>query len=114
VVRDRPGYRDIADALRQRISSGALEPGYRLTGEAALAAEFGVARCTARFSHAGHRGGWPSACRARPRAVRGRYDDERRGSASYEGVAALLRTLIKRDHLGPVRHCRARVSCASR
>ncbi|WP_021595722.1 GntR family transcriptional regulator [Actinomadura welshii] len=41
-------YARITDALRQRIADGTYAPGTRLPGEAALCAEFGVARNTVR------------------------------------------------------------------
>ncbi|MEO3829096.1 winged helix-turn-helix domain-containing protein [Actinomadura sp. B10D3] len=41
-------YARITDALRQRITDGTYAPGTRLPGEAALCAEFGVARNTVR------------------------------------------------------------------
>ncbi|MEU8340285.1 GntR family transcriptional regulator [Actinomadura geliboluensis] len=41
-------YARITDALRQRIADGIYAPGTRLPGEAALCAEFGVARNTVR------------------------------------------------------------------
>ncbi|PXA79187.1 GntR family transcriptional regulator [Auritidibacter ignavus] len=43
-----PRYQHIADTLRDRVDSGELVPGDRLPSETALAAEFGVARITAR------------------------------------------------------------------
>ncbi|MEU8804780.1 winged helix-turn-helix domain-containing protein [Spirillospora sp. NPDC048819] len=41
-------YTRITDALRHRITAGTYAPGTRLPGEAALCAEFGVARNTVR------------------------------------------------------------------
>ncbi|WP_412516890.1 winged helix-turn-helix domain-containing protein [Actinomadura madurae] len=41
-------YARITNALRQRITDGTYAPGTRLPGEAALCAEFGVARNTVR------------------------------------------------------------------
>lgn len=41
-----PRYREIYDALRQRIVGGAWAPGYRLPGEHELAKSFGCARMT--------------------------------------------------------------------
>lgn len=41
-------YVQITDALRQRITDGIYAPGTRLPGEAALCAQFGVARNTVR------------------------------------------------------------------
>ena len=45
---DRPGYREIAIALRARIESAEFPPGTALPSEAALVAEFSVARDTVR------------------------------------------------------------------
>lgn len=47
-TRQQPAYRSVADSLRRRILSGALEPGERLPPEGELAASFGVSRSTAR------------------------------------------------------------------
>src|SRR4051794_540339 len=41
-------YARISDALRRRITDGIYAPGTRLPGEAALCADFGVARNTVR------------------------------------------------------------------
>ncbi|TDD13440.1 GntR family transcriptional regulator, partial [Actinomadura sp. KC06] len=41
-------YVQITNALRQRVTDGTYAPGTRLPGEAALCAEFGVARNTVR------------------------------------------------------------------
>ncbi|WP_224389172.1 GntR family transcriptional regulator [Pseudonocardia sp. ICBG1293] len=45
---DRPVFAQIADALRQRIRSGAIAPGAKLPSESELVEEFGVTRTTAR------------------------------------------------------------------
>lgn len=45
---DRPPYRQIADALREAITSGSAEPGSRLPSEAELMKRLGVARMTVR------------------------------------------------------------------
>lgn len=47
-VSDRAQYRRIADAIRQRIQSGQLEPGAQVPSEAELSEEFGVNRTTVR------------------------------------------------------------------
>lgn len=43
-----PRYRQIAAIVRERITSGELEPGRPIPSEAQIQAEFGVARETAR------------------------------------------------------------------
>ncbi|GIH72471.1 GntR family transcriptional regulator [Sphaerimonospora thailandensis] len=43
-----PPYRQIANALRERIASGAIPPGRRIPSLIELEAEFGVARDTLR------------------------------------------------------------------
>jgi len=45
---DRPVYKQIAELLRSAITTGVLEPGTQLPSEHELAAEYGVARGTAR------------------------------------------------------------------
>lgn len=45
---DRPVFKQIADDLRKRITSGELGPGDRLPSESALIGEWGVARMTVR------------------------------------------------------------------
>lgn len=45
---DRPVFQQIADELRQRITSGAYPPGSKLPSESELVAEFGVTRLTVR------------------------------------------------------------------
>jgi DNA-binding GntR family transcriptional regulator len=95
-VREQRGYRDIADDLRRRISSGALSPGSRLPGEEALAAEFGVARGTARAAlQQVESDGLALVVPGRGRFVAGR-SSAGAGSASYERVAAHLRLLVSR------------------
>ncbi|MFZ3596005.1 winged helix-turn-helix domain-containing protein [Streptomyces sp. BH104] len=46
--RARPTYREVADALRDRITSGRLSPGQRMPTQAQLAGEFGVERSAVR------------------------------------------------------------------
>ena len=90
------GYREIADRLRQRIAAGSLPPGGRLPGEEALAAEFGVARGTARAAlQQIEADGLARVVPGRGRFIAGkaRADGE---SASYERVAAHVRSLITR------------------
>jgi DNA-binding GntR family transcriptional regulator len=96
-VRGQHGYQEIADQLRQRVASGVLPPGSRLPGEEALAAEFGVARGTARAAlQQIESDGLARIVPGRGRFVAGeRLTDV--GSASYERVAAHVRSLIKRD-----------------
>jgi DNA-binding GntR family transcriptional regulator len=95
-VRGQRGYREIADRLRQRISSGVLPAGARLPGEQALAAEFGVARGTARAAlQAIEAEGLAHVVAGRGRFVAGKAQTDG-GSASYEQVAAHVRSLIKR------------------
>ncbi len=48
VRRVRKAYEQVADQLRELITSGALTPGERLPNEALLAREFGVSRATIR------------------------------------------------------------------
>lgn len=101
MVRAKYGYQQIAETLRERISSGALRPGSRLPGEEALAAEFGVARGTARAAlQQVEQAGMARVVPGRGRYVSGRAvgDD---GAASYERVAAHVRGLIKRDRRKP-------------
>jgi DNA-binding GntR family transcriptional regulator len=96
-VRAKHGYREIADQLRQRISSGVLGAGSRLPGEEALAAEFGVARGTARAAlQQVESDGLVRLVPGRGRFVVGEAPADG-GSASYERVAAHLRSLIARD-----------------
>lgn len=45
---DRPAYKQLADALRDRIVSGALPPGARLPSETTLGQETGLSRNTIR------------------------------------------------------------------
>jgi 8-oxo-dGTP diphosphatase len=45
---DRPVYKQIADALRDAITGGELQPGAQLPSEAALTATYGVAQGTVR------------------------------------------------------------------
>lgn len=42
------GYQELADILREQITSGQLQPGHRLPSEARLAQAYGVANKTAR------------------------------------------------------------------
>jgi DNA-binding GntR family transcriptional regulator len=96
-LRGQHGYREIADQLRQRISSGALLPGSRLPGEEALATEFEVARGTARAAlQQIELDGLVRIVPGRGRFVAGERQTDG-GSASYERVATHLRSLIKRD-----------------
>jgi len=44
----QPVYKQLADILRERISTGELQPGARLPGEHALCQEHGIGRDTAR------------------------------------------------------------------
>ncbi|MGY0492722.1 winged helix-turn-helix domain-containing protein [Streptomyces sp. WG-D5] len=46
--RSRPSYRQVADELRDRITSGRLSPGQRMPTQAQLAGEFGVERSAVR------------------------------------------------------------------
>ena len=97
MVRPRYGYQEIADALGKRISSGALRPGSRLPGEEALAAEFGVARGTARAAlQAVEAAGLARIVPGRGRFVAGQAEDGS-GAAAYERVAAHVRALIKQE-----------------
>jgi DNA-binding FadR family transcriptional regulator len=48
VQRVRKAYEQVADQLRELITSGELPPGHRLPNETTLAAEFGVSRATIR------------------------------------------------------------------
>ncbi len=96
-VRGQHGYHEIADQLRQRISSGLLPPGSRLPGEEALAAQFGVARGTARLAlQQIESDGLARVVVGRGRFVAGGGTAQE--SASYERVAAYVRSIIKRDH----------------
>lgn len=45
---DAPRYRELADALRQRIETGEFAPGVSLPGEQALARQYGVTRTVVR------------------------------------------------------------------
>jgi DNA-binding GntR family transcriptional regulator len=45
-----PRYRQIADIIRKRIESGALQPERPIPSESAIMQEFGVARATARHA----------------------------------------------------------------
>lgn len=45
---DRPMYRQVVEALEERIASGAIPGGYPLPAEQAVMAEFGVSRITVR------------------------------------------------------------------
>jgi GntR family transcriptional regulator len=51
VTDGRFGYRDVADLLRDRITSGELQPGDRIPTERDLQIEYGVGRETARRAH---------------------------------------------------------------
>ncbi len=100
-VRRQHGYREIADELQQRISSGALPSGSRLPGEEALAAEFGVARGTARSAlQELEHDGVIRVVPGRGRFVAGAAQDDG-GSARYEHVATYLRALITRSGTKP-------------
>jgi DNA-binding GntR family transcriptional regulator len=100
-VRGQHGYHEIADQLRQRISSGALPPGSRLPGEEALATEFDVARGTARAAlQQIESDGLVRIVPGRGRFVAGERQTDR-GAASYERVAMYLRSLIRRDRRKP-------------
>jgi len=46
----RPAYQQIADELRRRIQTGALEPGSKLPTEVELMSEFGVSRVVGRLA----------------------------------------------------------------
>ena len=101
MVRGRYGYQEIADTLRQRISSGALGPGARLPGEQALAAEFGVARGTARAAlQQVEVEGLARVVPGRGRFVSGQPETSG-DAASYERVAAHVRGLINRYRRKP-------------
>ena len=101
MVRGRYGYQEIADTLRRRILSGALRPGARLPGEQALAAEFGVARGTARAAlQQVEVDGLAHVVPGRGRFVAGQADGGD-GDASYERVAAHVRGMIKRHRRKP-------------
>lgn len=97
----RYGYREIEKTLRQRISDGRLPAGSRLPGEQAIAAEFGVARGTARTAlQQLELAGLARVVPGRGRFVAGQADDSNQ-AATYERVAAHVRSLIKQGRNRP-------------
>ncbi|MFI7438659.1 GntR family transcriptional regulator [Nonomuraea indica] len=91
-------YFQIADRLRQRIAAGALRPGGVLPSEAALCAEFGVARNTVRRGLALlEEEGLIVTVPSKGRVVAGGQDAPYR----YQGIAAELRARIEGGELPP-------------
>jgi DNA-binding GntR family transcriptional regulator len=94
-------YRHIAAALRERIADGDLIPGQALPSEAALSAEFGVARNTVRraldeLADEGLIAVQPG----RGRVVRS-ADNTTTAGPRYRAVAAELRARIESGDLRP-------------
>jgi DNA-binding GntR family transcriptional regulator len=97
VARDHHSYREVADELRRRITSGDFPPGSQLPSEEGLAAQFGIARGTARAALQQLEGdGVARVVVGRGRFVRGAAQGDR-STASYERVAAHVRSIVSRD-----------------
>lgn len=87
------GFREIADRLREEISSGELASGQALPSESELATRYGVSRTTARRALVLlEDGGLIEGTAGRVRTVRG---GGRSAVARYEQVAADLRAEIE-------------------
>lgn len=98
-------YGGIADAIRQRITSGELASGALLPSEHALSAEFDVARNTVRRALAElETEGLITTLPGRGRVVRsdaGSLADASANVPQYRRIAAELRAQIERGELGP-------------
>jgi DNA-binding GntR family transcriptional regulator len=91
-------YAQIAEVLRQRITSGDLAPGALLPSEAALCEEFAVVRNTARRALAALEDeGLIETLPGKGRAVRGDAPSQ----YEYRRIADDLRGRIERRELGP-------------
>jgi DNA-binding GntR family transcriptional regulator len=90
-------YVHIADLLRERVRSGALEPGALLPSEAALSAEFGVVRNTVRRALAV----LESEGLVEPVPGRGRMVSHPGGALIYRRIASDLRARIEGGEASP-------------
>ncbi|HEU5029257.1 MAG TPA: winged helix-turn-helix domain-containing protein [Spirillospora sp.] len=92
-------YAHIANALRQRITDGIYAPGDQLPGEAALCAEFGVARNTVRRALSTLE--TDGLITARPGVGRFVPTAKPAVHTRYESIAADLRRHIRSGHYRP-------------
>lgn len=98
----RRAYLRIADELRARIRNGVLKPGEMLPSEAAISAEFGVARGTARQALAVlEEEGLVSIVSGRGRVVRSSSRPDAYTGAQYQRIAGELRQAILGGELRP-------------
>ncbi|WP_256256720.1 GntR family transcriptional regulator [Nonomuraea pusilla] len=92
----------LADDLRRRITTGEYPPGGMIPSEAALMAEFGVARGTVRQALAElEREGLVVSQMGRGRRVHGQAAPDVQPSTRYEDVANQLRAAIKAGEFAP-------------
>lgn len=89
----RPAYLQIADAVREQIVSGALEPGQRLPTESALMEDFGVSRTVAKMAIATLRNeGLVTSHQGKGSFVRERRPVRRIASERYQREIDQIRT----------------------
>ncbi|MFI0487200.1 GntR family transcriptional regulator [Actinomadura sp. 9N215] len=92
-------YVQITNALRQRITDGTYAPGTRLPGEAALCAEFGVARNTVRRALSTLQA--DGLITVRTGVGRYVHDPATQPRTRSEDITANLRQQIETGHLQP-------------
>lgn len=95
-------YKDIAAALRERITGGEFAPGDAFPAESVLCAQYGVARNTLRRALDQLAAEGLIAVRSgRGRIVTGPGDREASGVPEYRRIAAELRAMITSGELRP-------------
>lgn len=93
-------YRTITDAMRRRIAEGEFPPGMQLPGEAALRAEYGVARNTLRRALADlEREGLVVTVPGRGRRI-AQPGESAAPAPVFRRISADLRAAIERGDLG--------------
>ncbi|MFF4198975.1 GntR family transcriptional regulator [Nonomuraea sp. NPDC001831] len=98
----QPTYATMAQDLRRRITTGEYPPGGMIPSEAALMAEFGVARGTVRQALAElEREGLVVSQMGRGRKVQGQAAPDVQPNTRYEDVANQLRAAIKAGEFAP-------------